>query len=369
MNRTYDIIIVGAGIAGLSSAWFLREAGMRPLLLERNGLCGGGSLAAGAFVNPKLSKPSPYARYLHDAFTFTTRLYRSRFAPLFLRSGLLKLPLDEEDRGRLEGYFPAIDPAWRRTQAGYLHPEAGMIDPHALCHALAERIELRRGFEVCAPRFHSGLWRIGPFQAPRLLLATGSDTLPIPLPYLPIKRLGGYRYDVTFGTDSHMRHTLHAALSLSPKLQGRVILGASYQRRASLQELARSAQEDRAGLLERAAGIVAMHRPHILGYRTGIRAASFDYFPYLGEAIDHERTLERYPTLARGTRIPKERFVRFEGLYLHTALGSRGFVLAPYNAMLLRDLILEGRPLPAPLDLAQRFVKWARRTQSGSTSS
>ena len=41
MNRSADVIVVGAGLAGLRAARRLQEAGMRPLVLESSDGIGG----------------------------------------------------------------------------------------------------------------------------------------------------------------------------------------------------------------------------------------------------------------------------------------------------------------------------------------
>ncbi len=346
------------------SGWFLQEAGLRTLVVERKEICGGGSKAAGAFLSPKISKPSPYKSYLNDAFGYAVNFYDRHFPDLFNRCGLLKFPVDEQDRIRCERYEPHIDLRWRKERGGYLFEDAGLIDPAKLCERLARKPTSIIRIEDGVPFFKEGLWHLGEYRAPRLLLATGSDELPIPLPYLPIKRFGGYRYDLRFATMQKHKHTLFKRCSVSPLWMGRVVVGATFQRGLNQAKLRESARVDGAKLLDCAKEIVQMEAVEILGYEWGYRAASFDLFPFVGEAIDHKATLARYPSLATGAKIPQERFLRYPGLYIHTALGSRGFVFAPYNAKLLRDLIVSQKNVPERLSPARRFLKWSRKIKT-----
>ena len=43
MKSNYDVVILGSGIAGLSAALAAHEAGLKPLLLEKSDLLGGGT--------------------------------------------------------------------------------------------------------------------------------------------------------------------------------------------------------------------------------------------------------------------------------------------------------------------------------------
>ena len=74
--KNYDVIVIGAGIAGCSSAYFLKEKGLNVLVLDRGGIAKkGGSAAAGAFVSPKIGKGSALQSLTNEAFEFSKDFY------------------------------------------------------------------------------------------------------------------------------------------------------------------------------------------------------------------------------------------------------------------------------------------------------
>ncbi|HIC78150.1 MAG TPA: FAD-binding oxidoreductase, partial [Sulfurovum sp.] len=78
--KKYDAIVVGAGIAGCSSAYFLKERGLNVLVIDRSGVAAtGGSSAAGAFVSPKIGKGSPLQSLTNEAFEFSKDFYLKHF--------------------------------------------------------------------------------------------------------------------------------------------------------------------------------------------------------------------------------------------------------------------------------------------------
>ena len=336
----------------------LTQRGMKVLVLEKATIASGDSHAAGAFLSPKISKPSPYKRYLNDAFSYSLDFYKRHFPDLLNQCGLLKLPLDEEDKRRLQGYEPFIDIAWEKRGEDYFFPEAGIIDPNSLIHALLKDIEVKEHYEVKSISYHDS-WRVDDIHASLLILATGSSPLAFDLPYLQCKKVGGYRYDVAFDDMQKFTHNIHRELSFSPYQQHKVIIGATHIR--ADESIEQAAYLDSYHLLQKAQSIRELNDLRILKRYTGYRLATHDYFPIVGKVIHHDKTLTAYPYIQKGSKVPSSRYITYPNLYIHTALASRGFVFAPYNASLLADLILEGKEIEERLSPVRLFQKWARR--------
>ncbi len=347
---------MGAGIAGASTAFALKQKGLKVLVLEKEKRCSGDSNAAGAFLSPKISKPSPYKTYLNDAFNYSLTFYKAHFPDLLAQCGLLKLPLDEKDKKRLASYEPYMHMKWEKRGEDYFFPEAGLIEPQALIAAMLKDIQVLENYSYKDITYHDS-WQIDNFRAKHLIIATGSDALPFDLPYIQRKKIAGYRYDVRYHDSHLLTHNIHRELSFSHYHDEKIIIGATHIRGDV--DLEEAAYQDSEGLLKRAAEIQTLKELQILKSYIGHRSSTLDYFPILGKVIHHDKTLEAYPYIKKGSKVPPQKYHYFPNLYIHNALASRGFVFAPYNAMLLADLILEGKEIDERLSPVRLFRKWA----------
>ena len=354
-----DCIIIGGGIAGASSAYALKQKGLKPLVLEKNTICSGGSYPAGAFLSPKISKPSPYKTYLNDSLKYSLEFYAENFPNLLKKDGLLKLPIDHEDIHKCQTYEPYIDIAFEKQNDNYYFPDAGIIDPVKLIKELLKDIDIIERHEVKNIKHIDNIWHVDKYQAKYLILATGSETLPLNIPYLKTKNIGGYRYDVCFDQYEKLQYNLHKSVSISTYFENKIAIGASHIKGDI--DLEKAAKDDNYNLIKQALEIRPLPNLKILKQYTGYRNFSFDYFPILGEAVDAKQTIKKYPYITTGAKVPQEKYTYFTNLYIHKALGSRGFVFAPYNAKLLADLICNQKKIPNHLSPAKRFTKWARK--------
>ncbi len=76
--KVYDFLIIGAGSAGCCSALFFnKKVGKKVAIVDREGIAGGASGAAGAFLSPLPGKKNTYNTFVNEALNFFYRFLRS----------------------------------------------------------------------------------------------------------------------------------------------------------------------------------------------------------------------------------------------------------------------------------------------------
>ncbi len=349
--KMYDFLVIGSGIAGASTAYFLKEAGYEVLVVEKNTVCSGGSYGAGAFLSPKLSKPSKYKDYLNDALGFSLDFYQKNFPDLLKRVSLHKYPFDERDYKKLQSYEKFIDFEYEKKDGFFKLDFAGFIDPLKLTYALLEGIEVIENFEVTKENLKT-------FEAKSIIIAHPNQTI-YEEKYLKTKNIGGYRYDVSFEGCEKKNFNSHKDCSISAYHEGKVAIGATYIK--EINNLEKDAKEDKYNLLQKARNFFEMEKLEVLKYYTGVRNMSFDFFPIVGKLIDEKATILKYPYIKNGSKVPTSKYIYHDNVYIHTALGSRGFVYAPYNSMLLVDMIVKDKEIESHLSPVRTFLKYIRK--------
>ena len=212
MERAYDLIVVGAGVIGLSCAWRCAQAGMSVLAVERGEPGAGASGVAAGMLAPvteatfgeePLLALNLEARAQWPAFA--AELEELTALPTGYRdSGALVVAADRDDAEelrRLHGFQTelGLDAEWltpseaRRREpglspriAGAIHaPQDGHVDPGAVIRALAEALR-RAGGEIRTNLEVSGLETEGgsvagvatadgeTFHATTVVIATGA---------------------------------------------------------------------------------------------------------------------------------------------------------------------------------------------------
>lgn len=393
---TVDVIVVGAGIAGASTAWHLAERGASVLVLESAAQPGSG--ASGnpvAILYPKLVPAQHLDGHLQSqAFLRALKtLQDPRLSPHFLRCGVLWLA----------GRKPVVDMdsshPWWQTQVwpvtaaeasahagltlstgGWWLPNGGLLHPAGLLAALLAhpRIQVRTGCRVLGLRPVAGNtdagmapgWQVhtstGELEAASVVIANAGDALALPqTATLPLRPVRGQI--TTFSGASAQRAVLCYGGYLSPSWRGLQCLGATFQ--PGRVDDALDDSDDRANLQTLAALLPDVARALADSprgpSRTSVRWQTTDYLPLMGELPDLTRyrdwLLQRKPK--KGLRAPAD--PDSPRLFVSVGHGAKGFTQAWFGAELIAaqwagaepelqaDLIAQVRP--------ERFLEKAWR--------
>jgi glycine oxidase len=174
-QQSYDAVIVGGGVIGLSCAWRLARRGGRVAVVERSRPPAGATrVAAGmlapvgelAFGEPELLKMTLEAAALYP--DFVAELEEASGIPTaYRRDGALHVALDRDEAAELRRvhelqrtlglgaeWLPPrrcreLEPGLTPSFNGGVHaPEEGSIDPRALVAALVAALEAEPGVEL-----------------------------------------------------------------------------------------------------------------------------------------------------------------------------------------------------------------------------
>ncbi len=370
ISEAYDVLVIGAGIAGCSIAYALKEQGQRVLLVDRSSVpASGGSGAAGAFVSPRIGKGGSLQTVTNEAFAYAQAFYREHAPEHFTPGGVVRIPKSSDDAERFVLYEPHNYPVYERwnsedlaareivdIRGGFYFPEAGDCDAPAVCRTLAEGIDFIQ-LDVRKLTHTGDAWRIEgadrTLEAARVVLATGYQNDLADMRYMGIRGLWGSRGD--YRTSTTLPVSLHKRLSVSSSRNGIVKIGATHVKHSHPCMVCDG--QPLAGLFAEASDLVDTSDFVLKETFCGMRSTSRDHFPVVGEVIDVPWILQEYPAVTRGATVPLR---HLPSLYILNGLGGRGFVFAPLMARWLADRIVSGREIPRQVHPDRLFWKWVR---------
>ena len=179
-HRSYDVVVIGAGLVGIATAHYLKQLGCeRVLVLEKEFVGYGASGRNAGFLLSGLSEP--YSRLLvgmgndsaREIYSSTIENHNLMARAIsdndincgYKRSGCYHLAVTRIERSELEEsanllnrdgfdveYLPVIRGPGGSKLSGYLggffNPVDGRIDPFAFVRGLARDLDVIEGFEV-----------------------------------------------------------------------------------------------------------------------------------------------------------------------------------------------------------------------------
>jgi glycine oxidase len=311
-----DVVVVGGGLIGLSTAWRLAQRGARVAVLERDRVLGGASRASAAMVAPvghREPADAPFLRLrmdgaacwpgfaaeLHEATGVDPR-YRvtgslvaaydeaelARLADLHALHGELGIASTLVDRPAATGIQPGLGPGVR---GGLWVPGEGCVDPERTATALVAAIQALGG-SVHEHRPVTGLLaggRVtgvstvdGDLAAPAVVLAAGAWSAALArVPAAPsLRPVKGQ--SVVVRTDA-LRTVVRAGVNLVPRGDGRVMLAGTVEDNGDTDTRATVAGL-RFVLDEAVRAVPALAAAEVLGTAVGLRPVAVDDAPLLG---------------------------------------------------------------------------------------
>ena len=367
MSKTYDTIIIGAGIAGASTAHALTQKGQNVLVVDKNGIASGGSGAAGAFVSPKIGKGAPLQKLTNEAFEYAKAFYLSTCPTLFHQTGVIRIPKDEADDQKFSAYEPYNDNRYENytkehlkqlgIKAGldsFYFPEAGVCEAQEVCRYLLSNIDVV-AYEVKEIIRENEFWSVGEYRAKNLVLATGFESDLIDLRYMGIKGTWGTRGD--FSSNIALDVSMHQSMSVSANVDGIIKLGATHEK--EIKEVVPCKKEQALLLKEKASSMFDTSDFQLQEVFCGMRSGSKDYFPLVGRVVDVPFMFETYPAITRGAK-PELKYL--DNLFVCNGLGGRGFVFAPLMAKKLAESIVDNKEVDSRVNPDRLFLKWCRKS-------
>lgn len=379
--KKYDFLIIGAGSAGCNIAHYLQKKGKKIAIADKEGVAGGGSGAAGAFLSPLPGKENLYNTFINNALEFSLKFYEEFSLDAIVKKGVLRVANENFDTEKLKknsikNRYYTHDELQEISQNfnsidGYFYENAAILNPHEICKKLIEKCDFYKE-DIKELVYEDGFYLFKNSKAKNVILAQGVIKPLIKTPYMEISPIFGVKIDVK--TTTKIPFNIHKSISISTNTNDDLVaIGATKERHdTSKMECltscekcdfyVNSEQGQIETLLREANELIKLENLEVVKIYRGARATIKSYFPTIGRAINYEESLKKHPSIKNGTKIPSDLLEYFPSIYLINALGSRGFVVAPYLAELLGENILNNTKIPKELSSENLFYKMARKS-------
>ncbi|MDF2418940.1 FAD-dependent 5-carboxymethylaminomethyl-2-thiouridine(34) oxidoreductase MnmC [Acinetobacter beijerinckii] len=349
-----QIAIIGAGIAGLSSAWAFAQRGHQVTVYEQNEPLSGASGNPLALLNPKLcSIEQAHEHLMTLSWQHALNFYSSFKAFRSIQVQQLALKNAEELLDLVEQYPTAILSAQDQqdTTPETSYPsltlcQAGAVSPQQLRDEILQHpnitIERAKISRLNNDGNQTELWQEQQLisTADDVIVCCAKQSAELFENYPVLKPIRG---QVSWLENSKQPLALDQAFSYGGYCMqldaSQLILGASFYPNREDTDVLKEDHVHNYDLIHSVFPEYAQQLPSVDSWqgRASVRAQSLDYFPLVGKMQNHER------------------------IYTFAGLGSKGFLFAPLCSEILAALVL-GELCPIPQRLLdklnpQRFQK------------
>ena len=175
--------------------------------------------------------------------------------------------------------------------------------------------------------------------------------------YIKIRPIWGQKIDVK--TSSKVPFNIHKNLSISTtKENGLISIGATHERYKISGEAKREVSNK---LIEDAKNMYELNNIELINEFVGVRAGSIDFMPIIGDVINSNQTIDKYPNIKNGLKIRDDKLIKQANLFIFNGVGGRGFVLASLLAKTLSEFLINNSEIDKNLKSDRLFYKWARK--------
>ena len=371
MKRSYDAVVLGAGIVGAACGLECAQAGMRVAVVERDTVGGGATAAGMGHIVVMDDSEAQFALTSYSQSLWNTLASELPSTVEYVRCGTIWVAADDEEMAEVQrklNFYAEraiasevldsqtladMEPNLRQPLAGglFVPSDAVLYAPCAAGYLLEKAVRHKPGLDLClgqtvvqASAGHVLLQDGTEIHSPIIINATGTFA-PALTPGIAVRKRKGHliitdRYpgfvrhqlvELGYLKSAHSSTSDSVAFNVQPRMTGQLLIGSSRQYDADDSGVD---SEIVAAMIERA----RLYMPEIgslsaLRVWSGFRAATPDKLPLIGPTEDSSIFL------ATG----------HEGLGITTSLGT---------ARLLADYLL-GRPSAIPLEpyLPSRYAK------------
>ncbi|UTO19064.1 FAD-dependent 5-carboxymethylaminomethyl-2-thiouridine(34) oxidoreductase MnmC [Acinetobacter sp. Z1] len=349
-----QIAIIGAGIAGLSSAWAFAQRGHQVTVYEQNEPLSGASGNPLALLNPKLcSIEQAHEHLMTLSWQHALNFYSSFKAFRSIQVQQLALKNAEELLDLVEQYPTAVlsaqdqqDTTPKTSYPSLTLHQAGAVSPQQLRDEILQHpnitIERAKISRLNNDGNQTELWQEQQLisTADDVIVCCAKQSAELFENYPVLKPIRG---QVSWLENSRQPLALDRAFSYGGYCMqldaSHLILGASFYPNREDTDVLKQDHVHNYDLIHSVFPEYAEQLPSVDSWqgRASVRAQSLDYFPLVGKMQNHER------------------------IYTFAGLGSKGFLFAPLCSEILAALVL-GELCPIPQRLLdklnpQRFQK------------